>query len=335
MAGFHASVLEAIGNTPIVELNRYGAEVGPLLLAKLEFTNPGGSMKDRAALGMIEWAEREHQLKPGAEIIISTSGNLGIGMAMTCAVKGYQLICLVDPKLNPSTERSLELLGAELVKVAERDHTGGFHLTRLERLESLKVERPGAIYLDQYDSPAAIEAHRTSTGREILEQMEGRLDAMVMVAGTGGSSMGVARWLREHSPNTQIWLVDEVGSLALPCSSDAAPRFLNGMGTSIEPANYAGESFGDFVDEVIYIDAGEAISAAADIARAEGILMGGSGGAACHVMREHVAPRFDADARLLALIPDHGSRYTQTQFDLDWLEAMGISVPALDPSADA
>ena len=134
MAGFNASVLEAIGNTPIVELNRYGAEVSPLLLAKLEFTNPGGSMKDRAALGMIEWAEQEQGLAPGAEIIISTSGNLGIGMAMTCAVKGYRLICLVDPKLNPSTERSLELLGAELVKVDERDHTGGYHLTRLKRL---------------------------------------------------------------------------------------------------------------------------------------------------------------------------------------------------------
>ena len=224
MAGFNASVLEAIGNTPIVELNRYGAEVSPLLLAKLEFTNPGGSMKDRAALGMIEWAEREHQLSPVAEIIISTSGNLGIGigigigMAMTCAVQGYHLICLVDPKLNPSTERSLELLGAELVKVDERDQTGGYHLTRLKRLETLQAERPNAIYLDQYDSPAAIEAHRISTGREILEQMDGRLDAMIMVAGTVGSSMGVARWLREHSPATRIWLVDEVGSLALPCS---------------------------------------------------------------------------------------------------------------------
>jgi cysteine synthase len=155
--------LRQLATHPIVELNRYGAEVSPLLLAKLEFTNPGGSMKDRAALGMIEWAEREHQLSPGAEIIISTSGNLGIGMAMTCAVKGYQLICLVDPKLNPSTERSLELLGAELVKVDERDQTGGYHLTRLKRLETLQAERPNAIYLDQYDSPAAIEAHRSST----------------------------------------------------------------------------------------------------------------------------------------------------------------------------
>ena len=335
MAGSHASVLEAIGNTPIVELNRYGAEAEPLLLAKLEFTNPGGSMKDRAALGMIEWAEREHGLVPGSEIIISTSGNLGIGMAMTCAVKGYRLICLVDPKLNPSTERSLELLGAELIKVEERDHTGGFHLTRLKRLETLKAERPGAVYLDQYDSPAAIEAHRTSTGREILEQMEGRLDAMVMVAGTGGSSMGIARWLREHSPETQIWLVDEVGSLALPRSNAAQPRFLNGMGTSIEPANYAGDSFSEFVDEVVYIEAGAAIAAATVIAKTEGILMGGSGGAACHVMLEQVAPGFGPDARLLALIPDHGSRYTQTQFDLEWLAAMGISVPTLNACSDA
>lgn len=335
MAGFNASVLEAIGNTPIVELNRFGAGVSPSLLAKLEFTNPGGSMKDRAALGMIEWAEREHGLVPGAEIIISTSGNLGIGMAMICAVKGYRLVCLVDPKLNPSTERSLELLGAELIKVAELDHTGGYHLTRLERLQTLQVERPEAIYLDQYDSPAAIEAHRMSTGREILEQTGGELDAMIMVAGTGGSAMGVARWLREHSPKTEIWLVDEVGSLALPGSEDPKPRFLNGMGTSIQPANYAGASFDQFVDHVVYIEAGEAISTAAHIARSEGILMGGSGGAACHVMREHVAPRYGEGAGLLSLIPDHGSRYTQTQFDMQWLDEMGIDVPALSPGEGA
>ena len=327
MPAVHASVLEAIGNTPIVELNRYGAGVEPLLLAKLEFTNPGGSMKDRAALGMIEWAEREHDLQPGAEIIISTSGNLGIGMAMTCAVKGYRLTCLVDPKLNPATERSLELMGVELVKVDELDHTSGYHLTRLKRLQSLQRERPDAIYLDQYDSPAAIEAHRVSTGKEILEQMEGQLDAMIMVAGTGGSSMGVARWLREHSPDTEIWLVDEKGSLALPGSKDPEPRFLNGMGTSIEPANYQADAFAGHVDHVVYIEAGAAIAASVDIARKEGVLMGGSGGAACHVMRERVAPRFGKGARLLSLIPDHGSRYTQTQFDAAWLDQMGISLP--------
>ena len=168
MAGFNASVLEAIGNTPIVELNRYGAEVSPLLLAKLEFTNPGGSMKDRAALGMIEWAEQEHGLSPGAEIIISTSGNLGIGMAMTCAVKGYQLICLVDPKLNPSTERSLELLGAELVKVEERDHTGGYHLTRqaARNLAGGAAERhlPRSVRLSRCDRSAS-DFHRARNPR--------------------------------------------------------------------------------------------------------------------------------------------------------------------------
>ncbi|MDG2459978.1 MAG: cysteine synthase family protein [Luminiphilus sp.] len=329
MAGFNASVLEAIGNTPIVELNRFGAGVGPSLLAKHEFTNPGGSMKDRAALGMIEWAEREYDLSAGSEIIISTSGNLGIGMAMICAVKGYRLICLFVPKLNPSTERSLELLGAELVKVGARDHTGGFHLTRLERLETLRAERPNAIYLDQYDSPAAIEAHRTSTGREILEQMGAQLDAMIMIAGTGVSSMGIARWLREHSPDTEIWLVDEVASLTLPRSARPEPLFLNGMGTSIQPNNYAGDAFSRFVDEVVYVKAGEAIATATHIARTKGIVMGGAGGAACHVMREHAAAGYGLGARLLALIPDQGSRYTQTQFDLEWLENMGISGPAL------
>lgn len=329
MTAIKASVLEAIGHTPIVQLDRFGAGLPPTLLAKLEFTNPGGSMKDRAALGMIEAAEREHGLQPNDEIIISTSGNLGLGMAMICAVKGYRLICLVDPKINPATERSMELLGAELIKVSQKDHTGGYYLTRLERLEALQSERPQAIYLDQYNSEAAVEAHRSTTGKEILEQLGGQLDAMIMVAGTGGSSMGVARWLREHSPDTDIWLVDEEGSLALPGSSEPAPRFLNGMGTSLETANYAGEEFASLVDEVVYIEASAAVASAAELARSEGILVGGSGGAAVHVMREIAADRYGEGSRLLALIPDHGSRYTQTQFDPRWLSQMGIEIPAI------
>ena len=223
MAGFNSSVLEAIGNTPIVELNRYGAGVEPLLLAKLEFTNPGGSMKDRAALGMIEWAEREHDLQPGAEIIISTSGNLGIGMAMICVVKGYHLICLVDPKLNPSTERSLELMGAELVKVDEVDHTGGYHLTRLKRLETVQAERPNAIYLDQYDSPAAVEAHRTSTGAQHMGLAQRTPMAMALQpqhAHGGGTNHALLQQLQQHHQSLPLEFPCGLSTFRVrPCSS--------------------------------------------------------------------------------------------------------------------
>jgi len=329
MARFCNSVLDAIGHTPLIALNRFSEGNGCDLFVKLESTNPGGSMKDRAAAGMVERVEREHNLQPGAEIIVCTSGNLGVGMAMVCAVKGFQLVCVVDPKINPTTEHCLKLYGAEVIKVYQRDETGGYHLTRLQKVSAVQQERPNAVYLDQYDSPAAIAAHYNTTGPEILEALDGRVDALVMVAGTGGSSMGIARYFREHSPQTHICLVDEHGSLALPGNAGCSNRHLNGMGTSIVPSNYPVDDFDRLVDQVVYVHAGESIAAALELARCEGILTGGTGGAAVAVMRRAVAPRFEAGARLVALLPDHGSRYTDTQFSREWLAARDIYVPAL------
>ena len=133
------NILDTIGNTPLVSLQAFGHDVAPRLYGKLESTNPGGSMKDRAALGMIEWAEREHGLTAGSRIIVCTSGNMGVGMAMVCAVKGYQLMCLVDAKINPATERCLRVLGAEVIKVYQRDATGGYTPCRWEFLLKRRV----------------------------------------------------------------------------------------------------------------------------------------------------------------------------------------------------
>ena len=324
-----STVLDAIGDTPMVSLTAFGKDTLPHLYAKLECTNPGGSMKDRAAKGMIEWAEREHNLTSGARIVVCTSGNMGVGMAMVCAVKGYQLMCLVDAKINPATENCLRVLGAEVIKVYQRDETGGYHLTRLSKLDSVLAEYPDAIYLDQYDSPAAVMSHSTSTGPEIYNAFQGQVRAIVMVAGTGGSSMGIARFFKEHSPQTDIWLVDEAGSLALPGNGGAGPRHLNGMGTSIAPANYGPADFHTFIDRVVYVNAEDSIRAAIELARCEGILVGGSGGAAVQVMRDIAAAHYGADDNLVALLPDHGSRYTETQFDPDWLAARGINVPEI------
>ncbi len=324
-----STVLDAIGDTPMVRLKAFGAATQPSLYAKLECTNPGGSMKDRAAKGMIEWAEREHNLSPGARIVVCTSGNMGVGMAMVCAVKGYQLMCLVDAKINPATETCLRVLGADVIKVYQRDETGGYHLTRLNKLETVLSEYPDAIYLDQYDSPAAVASHFASTGPEIYAALDGHVRAVVMVAGTGGSSMGIARFFKEQSPQTDIWLIDEIGSLALPDNGGAAPRHLNGMGTSIAPANYMPNDFHKFIDHVVYVNAEDSIRAAIDLARCEGILVGGSGGAAVQVMRDIAAPHYGPDDHVVSLLPDHGSRYTETQFDPDWLAARGINVPEI------
>ena len=323
------SVLDVIGQTPLVRLSRFGTGLQPTLYGKLESLNPSGSMKDRAAVRMIEEAEVVHGLRTGSAIIVATSGNMGLAMALVCAVKGFRLICVVDPKISPATERSLRLYGATVVKVYRRDHTGGYHLTRLARVTELQAEYPGAVYLDQYDSPANLAAHQATTGPEILEALEGRVRAVVLCAGTGGSSMGVARFFREHSPQTDIWLVDEHGSLALPGNHGAAPRHLNGMGTSIAPANYDPPSFWQFVDRVVYVQAAEAIQAAVELARCEGILAGGTGGAVLHVMRDIAATSYGPDDNLVAVLPDHGSRYSDTQFDKEWLSVRGIDVPQL------
>ena len=329
MPGLSENILDTIGNTPVVKLSRFGASVGPTLHAKIESMNPAGSMKDRAARQMIAKAEKDHDLKPGARIIVATSGNMGIGMAMVCAVKQYRLYCLIDPKISPATEKSLQLFGAKLIKVHQRDKTGGYHLTRLEKVESLKAKYPEAIYLDQYDSSANMEAHYSSTAPEIHQALDGNIRAIVVVAGTGGSSMGITRYFKEHSPDTDIWLVDEHGSLALPGNGGACVRFLNGMGTSIEPANYQKSDFDRLVDHVVYVRAPESISAAVDLARSEGILTGGTGGAAAHVMRDIAAKEYSENDNIVALLPDHGSRYTETQFNEDWLAARDLFVPAI------
>jgi cysteine synthase len=323
------TVLDAIGNSPMVALERFGGGIASSLFAKLEASNPGGSMKDRAALGMLEWAEREYDLRPGAEIVVCTSGNMGVGMAVVCAVKGFRLVCLVDPKINPATEQCLRIYGAEVIKVYQRDHTGGYHLTRLKRVEALLEERPGAIYLDQYNSPAAVAMYEETLAPEILHDLEDQIEALVLVAGSGGSSMGVARYFSAHSPSTDIWLVDEYGSLALPGNAGVEDRHLNGMGTSIPPANYGNAGFGELINHVVYVRASEAIAASVDLARSEGILTGGSGGAALHIMREVVAPEYGAGANIVTVLPDHGSRYTETQFNREWLAARDIYVPSI------
>ena len=332
MSGIANTILDTIGETPVVQLSRFGADVRPTLYVKIESMNPGGSMKDRAARRMIEKAEKDHGLQPGAKIIIATSGNMGVGMAMVCAVKKFQLICLVDPKISPATEKCLELYGAKLIKVYRRDKTGGYHLTRLEMVDVLKKKYPDAIYLDQYDSPANMDAHYSSTAPEMYEALDGNIRAILVVAETGGSSMGVARYIKEVSPETDIWLVDEYGSIALPGNNGAGVRFLNGMGTSIEPTNYKRAKFEKLVDRVVYVRAAESIGAAVDLARSEGILAGGTSGAVLHVMRDIAAKEYSKGDNLVALLPDHGSRYVDTQFNEEWLTVRDIYVPTISDS---
>lgn len=330
------NVLGAVGGTPLVEIPRYRWPGGPRLYVKLEQTNPTGSAKDRAALSMIEATEREANLRPGANLVVATSGNMGMAMSMICARKQFRLWCVVDPKISPCVERMLRVYGTEIVKVSEGevDERGGYHGSRLKRVKELVAELGNAHYIDQYDNRWNVEAHYRSTGPEIASAFGGNLAAVIVAAGTGGTSMGVARYFREHHPNTDVWLVDEVGSVALPKNPGEAPRHLNGMGTSIEPANYDRPNFDDFVTHTRFITADQAISASVELARTEGILPGGTGGAVLHVMRNQARSCYGPEDRIVGLLPDSGLKYAETQFNPEWLAERGIRVPLLESNED-
>jgi N-(2-amino-2-carboxyethyl)-L-glutamate synthase len=319
------NVIEAIGSTPLIRLHRFIGE-GPRCYVKFEAMNPGGSSKDRSAREMLLAAEREQGLRPGARVIISTSGNMGIGLAMICAFKGYQLVAIVDPKISPTNESILRVYGTQIVKVVELDEHGGYHLTRLKKADELKARYPDAAYIDQYDNKYNALAHYRTTAPEIHRALGGDIAAIVVAAGTGGTLMGIARYFKEHVPAAQIWAVDEHGSLALPANDVPQPRFLNGMGTSQRPANYDYPNLHKYLDAQRYVTATEAIRAAVSLARTEGILVGGSGGAVAHVMKHVMRDAYAPDQNIVGIIPDHGSRYTNDFFNDAWLAERDIPI---------
>jgi N-(2-amino-2-carboxyethyl)-L-glutamate synthase len=324
------NVLQAIGGTPLIRLTRFVGSGGPDVYVKTEASNPGGSSKDRSAVAMIEAAERAGKVKPGGQIIVSTSGNMGVGMAMVCAVKGLKLTCLVDPKISAVNEAILQLYGADIVKVFKRDPQGGYHLTRLQKVKELRKRYPDAHYIDQYDNENNALAHYSSTAPEILEALDGKVDAVVVAAGTGGTLMGVARYFKEKSPSTHIWAIDEHGSLALPANRIPQLRFLNGMGTGIRPPNYDYVNFDKYVDKQHYVTASQALQTSVELARSEGLLTGGSGGAVAYVMKHVMVKAYAKGRSIVGILPDHGSRYVDSFFNKEWLAVREISVPALE-----
>lgn len=328
------NVLEAIGHTPLIKIEKYMGKEGPTGWVKIEAMNPGGSAKDRSAREMMLAVERERKLKPGDRIIISTSGNMGISLAMICAFRGYKLLAILDPKVSPINERILRVYGAKIVKVLERDEHGGYHLTRLRKSEELRSKYPNAIYIDQYDNKWNAEAHYRTTAPEIARALKGDIAAIVISAGTGGTLMGNARYFKEHYPHVHIWAVDEHGSLALPANSIPHQRFLNGMGTSQRPANYDYPNLHKYLDKQHYVSATEAIQAAIDLVRAEGILAGGSGGAAVHVMKHVMRRVYKPGQNIVGILPDHGSRYTDDFFNEEWLSLRELPVSLAVPEDD-
>ena len=290
---------DLIGKTPMMRLDRLGRKGRATILAKLEYLNPGGSVKDRIARSMIDAAETEGRLQPGMGIVEATSGNTGIGLAMICAERGYRLI-LTMPETMSFERRSLVIrYGAEVVLTPGKEDIPG----AVRRARGLAERNPGWIELRQFENPANPQVHRETTGPEIMEATGGNVAALVVGVGTGGTITGVGEYLKEHIPDVRIVAVEPASSSVL---SGRPPGLhaIEGIGAGFIPPVLNQE----VIDEVIPVDEKEAFRMARRLAREESLLVGVSSGAAVLAARR-VAERLSPDQRVVTVLPDTGSRY--------------------------
>jgi cystathionine beta-synthase len=313
----YPTVLDLIGHTPLVRLQRLGRGLEPLLLAKLEYLNPGGSVKDRIGLRMIEQAEREGKLRPGGTIVEPTSGNTGVGLAIAAALKGYRCVFVMPDKIAEEKRALLRAYGAEVVicPTAVPPQSPESYYSVSDRLAE---EIPGAFKPDQYSNQANPRAHYETTGPELWEATGGEIDAVVLSVGTGGTISGVARYLKERKPELLVVGADPEGSIY--SNPDSVHTYLvEGIGEDFWPATYDSA----YVDEYVTVSDGDSFRTARRLAREEGLLVGGSGGTAVWALLE-VAKRFGPGATLVTLVPDSGRGYLSKFYDDNWLLEHGF-----------
>lgn len=306
MGDIKKSVLELIGNTPVLKAERYqtaaGAE-GANVFTKLEYLNPAGSTKDRAVLSMVETAEKEGILKPGATIIEPTSGNTGIGLAVAAAAKGYHAILTLPETMSQERRTLLRAYGAELVLTDGAKGMKG----AIEKAEELKNSIPRAVILGQFDNPANADAHRKTTGPELWEQMDGKIDIFVATVGTGGTITGTGEYLKSKNPKIRIVAVEPASSPVLSGGA-AGPHAIQGIGAGFVPKVLNTNIY----DEVIRVENEAAYEEGARFAKSEGILVGISSGAALKAAAELAKRPENAGKNIVALLPDSGDRYLST-----------------------
>jgi len=313
----YPTVLDLVGRTPLVRLQRIGSEVEPTLLAKLEYMNPGGSVKDRIGIRMIEAAEREGKLRPGGTIVEPTSGNTGVGLAIAAAIKGYRCVFVMPDKIAEEKRALLRGYGAEVVicpTVVPPESPESYYSVS----NRLAEEIPGAFKPDQYSNRANPEAHYETTGPEIWEQTGGEVDAIVFSVGTGGTISGTARYLRERKPDLLVVGADPEGSI-FSQPDNVHPYLVEGIGEDFWPATYDPS----LVDEYVTVSDRDSFRTARRLAREEGLLVGGSGGTAVWAMLQ-VARRFGPEATVVTLIPDSGRGYLSKLYDDNWLMEHGF-----------
>tara|TARA_B100000575_G_scaffold293275_1_gene304122 strand:- start:3974 stop:5335 length:1362 start_codon:yes stop_codon:yes gene_type:complete len=319
------NILETIGNTPLVRLNKLTKEVDAMVLAKVEFFNPGSSVKDRMAVKMVEDAEADGRLKPGGTIVEGTSGNTGMGLALAAIVKGYKLICVSTDKQSKEKFDILRAVGAEVI-VCPTDVDPKDPRSYYSTSKRISEETPNSWYVNQYDNPSNTIAHYEQTGPEIWEQTDGKITHFVVGVGTGGTISGVGKYLKEKNPNIKIWGIDTYGSVfkkyhetGIFDENEIYSYITEGIGEDILPENV------DFsvIDGFEKVTDKDAAVYTRKMAREEGIFAGNSCGAAVKGLIQ-LKENFSKDDVVVVLLHDSGSRYVGKMYNDDWMRERGF-----------
>ena len=322
---YYNNILETIGNTPLVKLNKLTKDIKGTILAKVETTNPGNSVKDRMAVKMIEDAEAAGLIKPGGTVIEGTSGNTGMGLALACIIKGYKLVCVLADKQSKEKIDILRAVGAEVVvcptNVDSDDPRSYYSVSK-----RLAKETPNSWYVNQYDNLSNRVAHYEQTGPEIWEQTEGKITHFIVGVGTGGTISGVGKYLKEKNPNIKIWGIDTYGSVFKKYhetgefdENEIYPYITEGIGEDILPENV---DFG-VIDHFEKVTDRDAAIYTRKLAREEGIFVGNSAGSAIKGVLQ-LGNQFKEDDVVVVLFHDHGSRYVGKMFNDDWMRDRGF-----------
>ena len=305
MAKIAKQLTELIGNTPLLELTKFSESKGiqTPVIAKVEYFNPGGSVKDRIALAMIEDAEKRGILKPGATIIEPTSGNTGVGLALVSAVKGYRLILTMPETMSVERRNLVKAYGAEVRLTSGKDGMPG----AIRAAEELRDSIAGSVILQQFENPANPQKHYDTTGVEIWEQTDGQVDIFVAGVGTGGTISGVGKRLKEKNPNVKVIAVEPKSSPVLNGGA-SGPHKIQGIGAGFVPNTYDAS----VIDEVFDVENDDAIRTGRQLAQEEGLLVGISSGAAAYAATEIAKRPENQGKRIVVLLPDTGERYLST-----------------------
>ena len=324
---FKENILETIGNTPLIKLNKITSEVDALVLAKVEFFNPGSSVKDRMALQMVEDAESDGRLKPGGTIVEGTSGNTGMGLALAAIVKGYKLICVTTDKQSKEKIDILRAVGAEVIICptnVEPDDPRSYYSVA----KKIGDETPNSWYVNQYDNLSNSKAHYLSTGPEIWDQTNGKITHFVVGVGTGGTISGVGKFLKEKNPNIKVWGIDTYGSVfkkyhetGVFDKNEIYPYITEGIGEDILPKNV---DF-DIIDYFEKVTDQNAATYTRRLAKEEGIFAGNSCGAAVRGVVQ-LKKYFKKDDVVVVLLHDSGSRYIGKFYNDDWMKKNGFKL---------